>query len=479
MTLTILLIAFAAWGGGSRSWAEPSSPSTITVPERYDLYLPLVARNHWVGTLPDPGWGVQFFYFHERDRLSEVMNIEAPRARSLGMATMRLVIEWRNIEPINTVPANYNWTYYDTLVQGYQNLGFEVILEFTAYPRFATRYYCGGGWVEGGQAEWREFIRAAAARYAAPPFNIRLFELGNEPDHTLELSPDDFERAPDDGGGEPTFPQISCWGSIPEQYLEFLSIGYREIKAVSRKSTVLLGSISLDQRDVVFIGSFLPRLLELGGGQYFDVLGYHWYPISWEWSSADQKARWLQALLQSHGLNKPLWLTESYQESWPTERGSERRQIDFVLKEMVRTLGTGNTHRVFWFAFWDVPLGQASIQRGLVNADHTPKPAVRAVQLATDLTHGFPTDLSTDTVELYRFDRPWRHDVVFAAWSRDRTTQIITLPGPAPLPATITRLEAGTSYSDTIAAESKLTPNAGSYQIAVDHDPVFVTAPVP
>ncbi|HBY96362.1 MAG: hypothetical protein M5U01_13185 [Ardenticatenaceae bacterium] len=479
LTLALLLLALAIWGGSRPSWAEPAAPSTVTVPGHYELDLPLVARNYWVGTLPDSNWGVQFFYFQERDRPGEVMGIEAPRSRSLGMATMRLVVEWRNIERTNTVPATYDWSYYDTLVQGYQNLGFDVIIEITGYPRFATRYYCGGGFVEGGQAKWREFIHAAAIHYASPPFNLRLFELGNEPDHTLDLSPDDYERAPEDGGGEPTFPQVSCWGPIPEQYLEFLRIGYREIKAVAPKSTILLGSMGLDQRDVVFIGSFLPRLLDLGGGKYFDVLGYHWYPISWEWSSADQKARWLLDLLQSHDLTKPLWLTESYQESWPPERGSERRQIDFVLKEMVRTLGTGRTRRVFWFAFWDVPLGLASIQRGLVNADHTPKPAVRAVELASAMTYGYPTDLSTDTIELYRFARPWQHDVVFAAWSRDRITQTITLPGPAPFPAKITRLEAGTSYSNTVAAESMLVPNDGSYQLEVDFDPVFVAAPVP
>jgi len=204
-------------------------PATTTV------LAPLVLRNWPAAThTAQVVFGTQFAPFQEEipAMYADVVAHDLPRVQQAGFTSIRTHVYWRDIEPANTTPDAFNWAGYDQRLRDYREHGLDPLVGIVGYPKWATRYACGGGLLEGMAPEWRQFVRALAERYSAPPYNVHLWEIGNEVDGETEVDPaEDGQRPPDQGGNEPTWPFGGCWGDMASEYVEFLRIAYQEIKS--------------------------------------------------------------------------------------------------------------------------------------------------------------------------------------------------------------------------------------------------------
>ena len=132
--------------------------------------------------------------------------------------------------------------------------------------------------------DYAAFLQDAVRRYKEPPFNVKYWELGNEPDV-------------DRNQIKPTGP-FGCWGDAgaPDYfggryYAEMLKVAYPAIKAVDPDARVLLGGLLLDcdpvqppetapgsgERKNCASSRFLEGIMENGGGEYFDGVSFHAY----------------------------------------------------------------------------------------------------------------------------------------------------------------------------------------------------------
>jgi len=183
-------------------------------------------------------------------------------------------------------------------------------------------------------AAFGSFMRDLVARYSPPPYSVKYWEIGNEPDIAPELvSPDSI---------------FGCWGDSKvsyyggEYYAEMLKVVYPQVKAADPQAQVSIGGLLFDCNPDnppepsssgklydCTAGSFLEGILKNGGGDFFDIVSYHAYDYyagtigafgSSNWHSAWNttgpvsiaKARYIRSLLMTYGHpDKSLMNTES------------------------------------------------------------------------------------------------------------------------------------------------------------------------
>lgn len=99
-------------------------------------------------------------------------------AQKLGVGWTRSDFSWNTIEPEND---RFEWTETDRLVLQAHSQGLEVLpmLGYTAF--WATSKQDDGFSAPRSVADWQDFVEHVVARYCRPPFNLRYFQVWNEP----------------------------------------------------------------------------------------------------------------------------------------------------------------------------------------------------------------------------------------------------------------------------------------------------------
>lgn len=380
----------------------------------WKAYLPVAGRSADLAPVQRV-WGLQLMMEPWPEQHDADIARELPRARAAGLTAVRTNLRWDEVEPENVEVAAFDWSAPDRRFRQYADAGFELSITIIAYPSWATVYRCGYGLRPGMEAEWRSFVRAAAARYGRAPYRVAAWEIGNEPDGESVLGPEDFDRTPEWGFGEPTTPHGGCWGDRADAYRHFLEAAAQEIRLAAPGTPVMAGSLA---HAPGFQLDFLDALLEAGGGPSFDVLGVHWYPDArYDPPDGVDRFRGFVRTMAAHGLHKPVWLTETYRLTHPGYPHTEANQIPFLTREIVTLLAQPELERVFWYGWLDLPAGVSDgvgvLARGIVLSDHTPKAAFPILPYTVAFTRGRPRDASTSEVEAVRFGA--EHVV---AWSR-------------------------------------------------------------
>lgn len=461
------------------------------------VHLPLVLRNWPAISHPKVVWGTQFGPHQEEQEIlySQLVERELPLVQAAGFTSIRTHLQWRDVEPVNTTPEAYDWSKYDQHLRDFRNAGLEPVVSIVGYPLWAVRYYCGGGLLPGMQAEfvaaandsdraesldetgeWREFVRALAQRYSVPPYDVHIWEIGNEVDGETEVDPDeDSQRPPEQGGNQPTWPYGGCWGDMAPDYVTFLRAAYQEIKAVDPSATVMLGGLAYAAFEDWFIRDFFDDFLAAGGGAYTDVVGFHWFPYRQPWSTVGEKAQELRSIMAAHGVSKPLWLTETYM--WDRENGTDTRdlRVAFITQELPRALGSGAVERIHWFGFWDFDPEISSWDRGLVTVNHEPKPGLRVFEIMADFVNGhpYPPTAIPPQIEAYRFIQPWKNQETWAIWSM--TGQVETVPLSV-LGSSVeaVQIEVGDTYTSTHAISTTVPVEDGQITLSVGPQTLFL-----
>ena len=218
---------------------------------------------------------------------------------------------WRDVEPIEG--AGYQWNaplvqrieQEMILASGHQ---LRMIMVVRGSPRWATAPYqadCAPIHPR-KYARFAAFMAAAVARYSQPPYNVLLWQIGNEPDANI---------FPNDSG-------FGCWGVKGDPYYggrtygDMLKVVYPAMKAANPAIQVLHGSLLLNTTYHPEIpesvsGRFLEGVFLAGAADSFDILAYNAYVWGNTLYKPDWKTPYLRSIMQTYQVSpKPMLITE-------------------------------------------------------------------------------------------------------------------------------------------------------------------------
>lgn len=212
--LLVSLALFLAVGSAANAIA-PVSPEAEVPSQDVGALAPSAAANKHIGV-----W------------LLETRNDTPPIIRAARANWVRMAINWAATEPS---PGVYNWSLADRKVQDAKAEGFDIVLAVMHNPSWAADFECGPIRAE-HLATFANFMAAVVQRYGSAPYNIRYFELGNEPDNG-----DAINQAWVGG----------CWGIGPNPapgaggaaYAEMLKRVYPAMKAAHPNAQVAIGGL--------------------------------------------------------------------------------------------------------------------------------------------------------------------------------------------------------------------------------------------
>lgn len=298
--LIALIFCAVVVGSLAPAAAQTTQPATPT-----KLFLPSL-RN---GSPPPTVFGV------------EAAGLDTPgdtaALAALGPSWLRRNgLRWSEIEPVEG--AGYRWNGPTTaaleadMIRA-SRLGLTTIMIVHRSPPWALPAGSGscGPILPAKHEDFARFLGAVVARYSQPPYNVRYWEIGNEPDAPL---------VPNDS-------PFGCWGDPADPYYggraygELLKVAYAAVKAANPDAQVLNGGLLLDRpydpaRGTGLSGRFLEGVLEAGAGNAFDLVSYHSYTFydgdpDGSLGPSDWKPAYLRELLRRYGLSKPLINTET------------------------------------------------------------------------------------------------------------------------------------------------------------------------
>ncbi len=477
LSLLVALLLICRKGLKAAPLDDPPGESSLPVAS---IHLPFVSALATSAPLLSRTWGLQFTTELSPDWHAADLRLELQRGRDAGLGSIRTLLRWRDIEPDNVPPEEYDWAATDLRFDAYAAAGLGLIVEIVDYPAWATEFRCGGGLRDGMDAEWREFVRQAARRYQRPSHDVKLWEIGNEVDGETRIRETDWDRTDEWGRGQPTVPIGGCWAGREAAYVDFLGSAYETIRVESPGSTVTLGGLAVAGEEHGFDRGFFEAFLAAGGGKFMDVLSYHWFPGTDYGEAPLERHFSLVDGMRRHGVAAPIWLTETYQNVQRHHPEQESRQIAFLSREIVEMIAVADLERIVWYGFVDYPedaMEAAGLwwHRGLVRADHTPRPALNILRRVVRATRGiaFIVD-APPNVAAYRFREP-RSDIDhIVAWSLDGRINSLAIPiGPRDR-VTVTRLDTARILAGECCLAEGRTAIDGRIAITVGADATIV-----
>ncbi|MGD2158369.1 MAG: hypothetical protein PVG32_15940 [Anaerolineales bacterium] len=381
------------------------------------------------------------------DGLDIVNETEAHWMRNNGLL-------WSEVEPVE---GERNWNSVAGLEQELQKAsdsGYQVILIIRSTPSWAQRESgipCGPIKPDKLSA-FVNFVGDAVTRYSTHPFNVKYWEIWNEPD----------------GGFNAVRPMapFGCWGDQNEPfyggryYGEMLKLIYPRIKLSDPDAKVLVGGLLLDCDPIhppetpkgsgktkdCSPSTFLEGVLQNGGGDFFDGVSFHAYDYyhlaqgayanpNWHsaWDTTGPtliaKARYLRSLLEEYGYidkflvntEMALLCTSKNQEDCQTEVFN-RTKANYLAQSYAAAVAEGLRGNV-WYSLtgWR--------HSGLVDKNLNPFPAYQAYKVSLEALDkaaywGEITDYPN--TKGYDFLREGAH--LWIIWSLDGNTHNIQLP---------------------------------------------------
>jgi len=324
--LSCFVVLLALLMAGS-SFAEPAAPNST---EHHHInFVPFTSN----GVVPRTVFGVEMTAARPDRGLDNVAQ--------LGPAWVRLNgLLWKDVEPLER--RGYTWTSPTVAALEAELLaisarGLQPVLVVRGYPRWAAQTDCAP--IDPDKyAQFASFLAAAVKRYSVPPFNVRYWELGNEPDAPI--------------GADNMY---GCWGNPADPYYggraygNMLKAVYPAIKAANPQVQVLNGSLLLD-RPTTPSAKFMGGVFAAGAANAFDVLGFHAYCMFdsakpdghdalYDRCADDWKVQFLRSMARTHGVpNKPLMRTETALLCLVGHHACRQQQANYVVRHYARSV---------------------------------------------------------------------------------------------------------------------------------------------
>jgi hypothetical protein len=232
------------------------------------------------------------------------------------------VVTWPDIEPSN---GQWRFEKLDGYVSQAQQHGTGLLMTLGGSPTWASARpqlkssYSPGFTAEPADIEdWRVYVRTLVSRYKG---RIQAYEIWNEPNWT------------------------EYWSGSTDQMVTLTKEAYQIIHSIDPNALVVSPSAAAANGV-----SWLTEFLKKGGGQYVDVIAFHFYVTS---SPEDMLPliQQVQKLLAENGLaNKPVWNTET---GWlpPAKFDSDELAAGFLARAYILSWAAG-VQRFYWYA-WD------------------------------------------------------------------------------------------------------------------------------
>ena len=317
----------------------------------------------------------------------------AAEMTAIGVQWTSLYLKWNSVE---TSPGVYNWSQWDKLMADAADHDLQVILTVSENPDWAAYTTCGPISSQ-HLPTFANFLTAAVQRYSVPPYNVMHWALYNEPDNSDSI---DYKWV----GG--------CWGNAlnPKRapgasgtaYAEMLSYAYPAIKAGNPDAQVVLGGLAYDwffgeDDGGVFDPAFLDDLLLAGGGQYFDIMNFHYFPAAdYRWQDNSDgfdrynrglafKANWIRdELIRLTGESKPIMCSEAGKTSINHEGEiREEDQARFVVEVFARALSSDIFPMLYFEGIDEPGLGVDLRHMGLMTNELQPKLSYQVYDVMT------------------------------------------------------------------------------------------------
>lgn len=382
-----------------------------------------------------------------------VRNLQA--AQALGVGWMRRnALLWSDVEPH---PGVRDWSKVAGLegeLKAASSQGVQVILIVRSTPLWAQKYpgvYCGP--VKADQLEtFASFMKAAVMRYSVPPYNVKYWELGNEPDVDYrQVSPDS---------------EFGCWGDQNAQdfggayYAQMLKVVYPQVKSADPQAHVLTGGLLLEcdpdhppldaagQAKECRSGRFLEGILKAGGQDYFDGVSFHSYDYfsknlgigaygSGNWSSTwnttgpamNEKTSFLRALLKHYGVQGKELLNTELALLCPSQNKEDCNSRDFNLTKAyyaAQAYASAQMEGLTTVIWYSNPFWRGS---GLFDQQLQPLPVYSAIRVSSQAIGKatFVKEISQyPGVKGYEFQQD--RSQIWILWSLDGKPHIVNLP---------------------------------------------------
>ena len=336
--------------------------------------------------------------------------------------------------------------------------GMEMILVVRSTPTWAQKYnsentippidyYCGPI-KQDKLDDFGDFMYAAVDRYSKPPFNVKYWQIWNEPDAATSY----FEKYPDAPYG--------CWGDEATAdygggyYADMLKVVNPRIKEADIDAQVVLGGLLLschpdNQLDCHLQAKFLEGVLEHNGDNdgknYFDITAIHGYDYYlgsrgefWNggWASywndegpvAIVKAQFIRGVLGEYGAsNKEIMVTEAALHCLgdpcpPNDPDFVATKTYYIAKVYAASIAE-DFQATIWY-----DLSTNWRYSSLLNKDLTYTDAFWAFQTAKNSlgAASWVSDIDDPGVGGYKFDRGDR--IIWLVWSLDGLTHELALP---------------------------------------------------
>lgn len=415
------------------------------------IYLPLVMRRHpWV-----PPFGV------ESNLAITTTSVLYTRTLELRPGWIRLNdrISWRRLQPSEGSPIDWSQLRgFEEELRLLRQMGIRPIVVVDDHPTWATLgrsgsdgqpSYCDAIREDKFQA-FADFVAQLVRRYKVSEFNVRDWELGNEPDVDPSLVPS-------------TSP-FGCWGDISdpyyggERYGRMLQVVAPAIRREDPGARIWIGGLLLSSPGVDegpgrgSPGKFLEGVLRAGASGSFDVVAFHAYlpyaekdgqpilldydyafgtapSVSWSSLNAESfvaaKAKYLREVMSRYGVNKPLSLNEiafmcpndPFQSREycinPTNNFFDMK-ANALVHFAVRSLASG-VESFIWYTI----NGPGWRNGGLLDSNQNPRPAFTAYKtLSAQLydSEFVGKEVRSDSLQRYTF-RGSHNLLIDVAWS--------------------------------------------------------------
>jgi hypothetical protein len=398
-----------------------------------------------------------------RPRLQSITGVEfsnnaagnAQVAADLGAHWMRRnALLWSEVEAL---PGSFDWSKVAGLeeeLKAANSQGLQVILIVRSTPPWAQKYpgvYCGP--VKAGQLEaFAAFMKEVVARYSVPPFNVKYWELGNEPDVDYrQVSPKS---------------EYGCWGDSGDAdfgggyYAQMLRVVYPQIKSADPQAHVLIGGLLLDcnpdnpptnasgQAKDCSSGRFLEGILKAGGQEFFDGVSFHSYDYfsqkiglgaygsgNWfnTWNTTgpvlNPKSNFIRDLLEGYHASGKELVSSELALLCPSQNEQDCNTQDFNLTKAyyaAQSYASAQAQGLMAVIWYSDPSWKAS---GLVDRQNQPLPVYRAIQVSSRAIGqaGFVKEITQfPGVKGYEFQRA--STSVWIMWSLDGKDHALNLP---------------------------------------------------
>jgi hypothetical protein len=349
---------------------------------------------------------------------------------------------WSEIEP---TPGAREWSRMGSLEADLQTLaaqGLTTIAVVQSTPAWAQQipgHSCGAIKPAALDA-FAGFMRDLVARYSAPPYNIKYWEIWNEEDVDPSLV------GPTSGFG--------CWGDMADPYYgggayaEMLKRVYPAIKQANPSAQVLLGGLLLDcdadhpiKGRGCSVSRFLEGILRNGGGLALDIVSYHGYAFwsgkneDWDMNPSWQarggavrgKLQLIRETLARYQADKPVLLTEAGLLCYRSDPRCIPRffnaQASYVPRVYARAWASGLLG-VIWYTLE----GPGWERSGLLDENQQPRPAYQALSFMAGLLQGanYAGSRSNGAIEGYAFHKGATHYELY--WTNDDTPARMAWP---------------------------------------------------